>query len=220
MLFTWLAVVANVTLPLKFPLPVGANVIVAEVAFPACSVSGRARLLIENPAPLSVAWVMVRSAPPLFERVTGLVWLDPTLMFPKVICEGLGESAPTEAVLLEPEARPPHPASSNKLPAITSEMTSEMAKRSCTERPFKEPHLWRPRILIQTGGFRVTLAQTISAPTTPVSRLTAASHRLRKAQLGAASGQRAPGQIPSFGMNCGAKKRNSARAYKLLLING
>jgi hypothetical protein len=29
----------------------------------------------------------------------------------------------------EPEARPPHPASSNKLPAITS----EMAKRRCTE---------------------------------------------------------------------------------------
>jgi len=127
-LFTWLAVVANVALPLKFPVPVGANVIVVEVAFPACSVSGRARLLIENPAPLSVAWVMVRSAPPLFESVTVLVWLDPTLVLPKVICEGLGESVPTVPVPDEPEARPPHPASCKKLPAITSEMAKRRRK--------------------------------------------------------------------------------------------
>ena len=125
MLFTWFAVVANVTLPLKFPLPVGANVIVADAAFPAFSVSGRARLLIENPAPLSVALVMVRAVPPLFESVTVLVWLDPIWVLPKVTCEGLGESTPTVPVLLDPEARPPHPASSNKLPA----MASEMAKR-------------------------------------------------------------------------------------------
>ena len=129
MLFAWFAVAANVTLPLKLPFPVGANVIVAEVVFPACSVSGRARLLIENPAPLNVARVMVRSAPPLFERVTVLLWLDPALVLPKVTCEGLGDSVPAVTVPGEPEARPPHPASSNKLPAITS----EMAKRRCTE---------------------------------------------------------------------------------------
>jgi len=128
-LFTWFAVVANVTLPLKFPLPVGAKVIVAEVASPAFSVSGRARLLIENPAPLSVALVMVRPVPPLFESVTVLVWLDPTLVFPKVTCEGLGKSVPAVLVLGEPEARPPHPDSSNKLPA----MTSAMANRRWTE---------------------------------------------------------------------------------------
>jgi hypothetical protein len=128
-LFTWFAVVANVTLPLKFPLPVGANVIVADAAFPAFSVSGRARLLIENPAPLSVALVMVRAVPPLFESVTVLVWLDPVWVLPKVTCEGLGESIPTVPVLLDPEARPPHPASSIRLPA----MANEMAKRRCKD---------------------------------------------------------------------------------------
>lgn len=132
-LLTWFAVVANVTLPLKLPLPVGANVIVADAVLPAFSVSGRARLLIENPAPLSVALVIVRAVPPLFESVTVLVWLDPTLVLPKVTCEGLGESVPAGAVLPDPEATPPHPASSNKLPAMTSEMTSELAKRRCTE---------------------------------------------------------------------------------------
>ena len=66
LLFVWFAVVAKVTLPLKFPAPVGANVIAAEVDVPGFSVSGRARLLIENPAPLMVADVMVRLVPPLF----------------------------------------------------------------------------------------------------------------------------------------------------------
>jgi hypothetical protein len=72
-LFVWSAVVAKVTLPLKFPVPVGANVIVADVDDPAFSVSGRARLLIENPAPLIVADEMMRSVPPLFESVTVVV---------------------------------------------------------------------------------------------------------------------------------------------------
>ncbi len=66
MLFVWFEVVANVTLPLKFPVVVGANVMVAEVDVPGFSVSGRARALIENPAPLKVADVMARLVPPLF----------------------------------------------------------------------------------------------------------------------------------------------------------
>jgi len=53
--------------------------------------------------------------------------------------------------------------------------------------------------------------------TRPVSRLAAASHRLRKAQLGAAFGQRVQGQIALFGVNCGAKGRTAAMAYRLLL---
>ena len=65
-LFVWFEVVANVTLPLKFPVAVGANVMVAEVDVPGFSVSGRARALIENPAPLKVADVMARLVPPLF----------------------------------------------------------------------------------------------------------------------------------------------------------
>lgn len=66
LLFVPFEVVAKVTLPLKFPVPVGANVIVVEVDVPALSVSGRERLLIVNPAPLKVADVMLRSLPPEF----------------------------------------------------------------------------------------------------------------------------------------------------------
>ena len=65
-LFVWFEVVAKVTLPLKLPTAVGANVMVAEVDVPGFSVSGRARLLIENPAPLKVADVMARLDSPLF----------------------------------------------------------------------------------------------------------------------------------------------------------
>jgi len=101
LLLTPSAVVANVTLPLKFPVPVGANVIVVEADVPAWTVSGSARLLIENPAPLIVACVMVRSVPPLFERVTALVWLDPIWVFPKATCEGFGESLPSVTAVAE-----------------------------------------------------------------------------------------------------------------------
>lgn len=64
------AVVAKVTLPVKLAALGGANVIVAEVAPPGCSVTGTGRLLIVNPAPLKVADVMLRGVPPLFERAT------------------------------------------------------------------------------------------------------------------------------------------------------
>lgn len=94
LLFCWSDVVAKVTLPLKAPVPVGANVIVTEAVPPECKVSGKERLLIENPAPLKVACVTLRSLPPLFDRVTLLVWLDPTFTFPKEICEGFGASCP------------------------------------------------------------------------------------------------------------------------------
>ena len=96
------AVVANVTPPLKFPAPVGANVIVTEAAPWGFSVRGRERLLMENPAPLKVACVMVRLVPPMFERLTVLVRLDPKLVFPKAIDAGFGESVPR--VTPSPEA--------------------------------------------------------------------------------------------------------------------
>src|ERR1700674_1585437 len=104
-LVTWsAATVSNETLPLKFPPPVGANVIVAEADVPAISVSGRARLLMENPAPLIAARVMVRSVPPLFARVTVLVWWLPTVVFPKATGEGLGESFPRVTALPEADS--------------------------------------------------------------------------------------------------------------------
>lgn len=65
--------VAKVTLPVKLPLPVGANVTLSEAVPPACSVSGSERLLVENPAPLKVAWLTVISVPPELDRVTLLV---------------------------------------------------------------------------------------------------------------------------------------------------
>ena len=100
-LFVWSAVVAKAALPLKFPVPVGANVIVAELDVPDLIVSGRARLLIENPARLMVADVMVTSVPPLFKRVTVLVWWPPTLVFPKATGEGLGERLPSVTAVAE-----------------------------------------------------------------------------------------------------------------------
>jgi hypothetical protein len=66
-------VTAKVTLPVKLPFPVGANVTVAVLADPEGMVSGSARLLSEKPAPLSVACVMVKSIPPLFDSVTVVV---------------------------------------------------------------------------------------------------------------------------------------------------
>ena len=64
--FVWFVVMAKVTLPLKLPVPVGANVIVAGADVLASMVSGRARLLMVNPAPLMVADVMLRLLSPLF----------------------------------------------------------------------------------------------------------------------------------------------------------
>jgi hypothetical protein len=64
--FVWFVVIPKVTLPLKLPAPVGANVIFAEAEVPASIVSGKARLLIVNPAPLMVADVMLRLLSPLF----------------------------------------------------------------------------------------------------------------------------------------------------------
>ncbi len=65
-MFVWFVVMAKVTLPLKLPVPVGAKVIFAEAAVPASMVSGKARLLRVNPAPLIVADVMLRLLSPLF----------------------------------------------------------------------------------------------------------------------------------------------------------
>ena len=87
-------VVAKVILPLKLPLPVGAKVTVAEVESPECKVSGRARLPREKPAPLRVAWVMLRSLPPVLERVTVAFLLEPTATLPKVTGDGAGERTP------------------------------------------------------------------------------------------------------------------------------
>jgi hypothetical protein len=86
--------VVNATVPLKLPALVGAKVNVAEVLFPACSVIGSAMLLIVKPAPLKVAWLMLRSDVPVFEIVTVLFWFDPTATLPKVSCVGFSVKTP------------------------------------------------------------------------------------------------------------------------------
>jgi hypothetical protein len=126
--FDWFEATANVTLPLKLPVAVGAKVMVAEADDPAWMVSGRARLLMENPAPLNGAWVMMRSDPPLFERVTGLVWLAPTLVLAKVRGEGLSERIPGVPVWFEPPPKPWQLVRSNKLPARMKEMPKRQSR--------------------------------------------------------------------------------------------
>lgn len=91
------AVVAKVTLPVKLAARGGANVIVAEVAPPGCRVMGTGRLLMVKPEPLNVAEMMVRVVPPLLERATVPLWVDPTITLPKTICDGFGKSFPTVA---------------------------------------------------------------------------------------------------------------------------
>lgn len=97
LLLTPSAMVAKVMLPVKLPVLGGAKVMVAEVAPPGCRVMGTARLLMVKPAPLKVADVMLRVVPPLLERATVPLWVDPTITLPKTICDGLGKSFPTVA---------------------------------------------------------------------------------------------------------------------------
>lgn len=82
------------TFPIKLPLPGGAKVTVAEVESPECKVRGRARLPRVKPAPLSVAWLRVRSLPPVLERVTVAFLLEPAATLPKVTGDGVGERTP------------------------------------------------------------------------------------------------------------------------------
>src|ERR1700690_1006167 len=97
-------VVVKVTLPLKAPVPVGAKVSVAEIVSPGCKVRGTLRLLMAKLAPLSVAWLTVRSLPPLFERIAVLFWLDPTARLPNAIAEEFSESAPAATASAEAES--------------------------------------------------------------------------------------------------------------------
>ena len=91
----------NVTLPVKLPVPVGANVTLSAAVPPDGSVSGNDKLLVANPAPLNVAWLTVISLPPVFDRVKLLVWLDPTLIVPNATDDELSDSCPEDAVVPE-----------------------------------------------------------------------------------------------------------------------
>ena len=112
--------------------------IVAGIDFPAGSVTGRARLLIANPAPLIVAAVIVNSVPPVFVSVTVLVRLDPIVVFSKAIGDGLGASVPIVTALPEADTEvntsPFDPANeivTAGLPAPVGENLTSNSTRCC-----------------------------------------------------------------------------------------
>ena len=114
-------------LPLAAPAAVGLKVAVNVTLWFALRLMGKLfNPLTEKAAPVTFTSEMATVDPPPFETVIVLVWLDPTLVFPKLICEGLGASAPGVATRLLP-AKPWHPASNNRLPALTR----KEAQRRC-----------------------------------------------------------------------------------------
>src|SRR5208282_4027529 len=91
------------TLPLTAPLAAGEKSTVNDVLWPAVNVKGKDedRPLKLNPVPLAVAAEIVRLDSPVFERVTVLGSLDPTLISPKATDAGLAESLPGVTAVAE-----------------------------------------------------------------------------------------------------------------------
>ena len=90
------------TLPLAAPLALGLKVIVNEVLWPAVSVTGRARPLKLNPAPLAEIAEIVRLVPPVLVRVSDRFVLLPTCTLPNARLAGLATRSP--AVTPVPES--------------------------------------------------------------------------------------------------------------------
>ncbi len=91
------------TPPLNAPLAAGEKSTLNDVLWPAVNVKGKDedRPFILNPVPLIVAAEIVRLDSPVFERVTVLVSLDPTLISPKGTDAGLAESFPGVTAVAE-----------------------------------------------------------------------------------------------------------------------
>lgn len=87
------ALSANTTLPLTPVVEVGANCTEKVTFCPAVRVFGTARPLMANPVPETVAEETVRSALPVFVRVTFCELDCPTVMLLNVSAEGLSENA-------------------------------------------------------------------------------------------------------------------------------
>lgn len=82
------ALSVKTTLPLTPVVDAGVNCTLNAAACPAVRVFGRASPLIANPLPETVAPVIVRSAFPLFVRVTFCELVCPTVMLLKFSAEG------------------------------------------------------------------------------------------------------------------------------------
>jgi hypothetical protein len=89
--------------PLAAPALPGAKTAVKLRLWLTARVAGRERPLIENPAPLVVACVMVTALPPVFVKVSDSRLLLPTSTVPKLKVEGLGVSVPATAPAPTPE---------------------------------------------------------------------------------------------------------------------
>ena len=92
------AVLATVTVPLVLPEPVGANVTLRLAFCPATNVYGKLKPPTLNPAPVTVAWVMVTAALPVFVTTTGRMASLPRITLPNARLPGLAETWPDTAV--------------------------------------------------------------------------------------------------------------------------
>jgi hypothetical protein len=83
------ALLVTETGPVADPLVVGLKVTLNMLLWPAARFSGNESPLMLNPAPLTVAWLIVRPPVPVLFSDTGCVLLLPTSTFPKAMLEGL-----------------------------------------------------------------------------------------------------------------------------------
>src|SRR5437667_10549727 len=86
------ALLVTVTLPERLPVVVGANVTLKEVDCPAARVTGSAKPVALNPAPLMLICETDTLELPVFARVTLCVPLAPVVMLPKLSEAGDAES--------------------------------------------------------------------------------------------------------------------------------
>lgn len=92
------AVLTTEMLPVALPAVVGANFAVNEVLWPAASVAGIERPVIEKPVPEAVACETVTLAVPEFVKVTATDPFAPTRTLPKLTLDGFAARAPRTPV--------------------------------------------------------------------------------------------------------------------------
>ena len=86
------ALLVIVSVPETLPVVVGAKLTVRVVVAPGLMLKGSVRPVTPKPAPVAVAWEMVRVALPVLDRVTVWVLVVPTGTFPKLTLVGVGVS--------------------------------------------------------------------------------------------------------------------------------
>jgi hypothetical protein len=86
------ALLTSDTLPVTLPVAAGAKATLKFAVCPTASVKGRVSPLVLKPAPVTVAWEIVRLALPELVRVTVWVFVVPTTTLPKLTLVGVTES--------------------------------------------------------------------------------------------------------------------------------